>query len=89
MACVFVAIRFLEAPTNPAASIRALFAVAAIGYVLFARQKTLVQRATVFVALEALGGFVAFTYIDVPFVVSHQAQIGDLAITLYRGILRF
>jgi uncharacterized membrane protein len=86
MAAVFCAVRLLEAPANPATTIRILVSVVAVGVLLFARQHTMLQRATAFVALEALGGFIAFTYVDVPFIMSHQAQIGHLAITLYRDV---
>jgi hypothetical protein len=85
-AIAFVVVRLIESPGNPATAFRILMSALAIGFVLFARHKSMMQRATVFVALEALGGFFAFAYVDVPFVVSHQSQIGALAISLYDGM---
>ena len=86
LAAVFTAIRLLEAPTHPATTIRILMSVIAVGVLIFARRHTMLQRATAFVALEALGGFIAFTYVDLPFIMSHQSQIGHLALALYRDI---
>lgn len=88
VAVLFLACRILESPANPATTFRIVMSVLALGFVLFARRTSLVRRATVFVALEALGGFVAFAYVDVPFIVSHQAQIGAVAATVYDGINR-
>jgi len=51
-----------------------------------ARQQSLLRRATLFIALEAIGGIVAFAYVDVPFVVNHEQQIGGLAVTIYSDL---
>jgi hypothetical protein len=86
LALGFVGIRFLEAPDNPATLLRVLISIAAVTCVFIARRQSLLRRATLFVVLEALGGIVAFTYVDVPFVVGHQRQIGLLALSIYHQL---
>jgi hypothetical protein len=86
LAILIVAFRIFESPANPATAFRVLMSVLALGFVLFARQRSMMQRAGMFVCLEALGGVVAFAYIDAPFVVSHQPQINALVLSLYHGI---
>jgi hypothetical protein len=83
MAVLFVSVRVLEDPANPATFFRVLVSGLAIACVYLARRQSLLRRATIFIALEAIGGLVAFTYIDVPFVVNHQEQIGRFALAVY------
>jgi hypothetical protein len=79
-------IRLFEDPGNPATIIRLLVGAIALTVVLLARQQSLLRRATLFIALEAIGGIVAFAYVDVPFVVNHEQQIGGLAVTIYSDL---
>ena len=84
IAVTLVTMRLFEAPYNPATYIRLCVSLAAIGCVVLARQRSVVQRAVIFVALDGLGGVIAFAFVDVPFVIGHQEQIGHLALALAR-----
>jgi hypothetical protein len=86
IASIFAGLRLFEDPASPATAFRILMSGMAIGFVIFARRKSIMQRAAVFVGLEALGGLIAFFYVDVPFVLGHKVQIGALAVFLYRGM---
>lgn len=79
-------IRLFEDPANPATIIRVLVGAIAVTVVLLARHQSLLRRATLFIALEAIGGLVAFAYVDVPFVVNHQQQIGGIAVAIYSDL---
>jgi 4-amino-4-deoxy-L-arabinose transferase-like glycosyltransferase len=81
-----VSVRFLEAPENPATYLRLLVSIVAVASVVIARRQSLLRRATIFVALEALGGLLAFTYVDLPFVLGHQHQIDQLALLIYQTL---
>jgi hypothetical protein len=79
-------VRLFEDPGNPATIIRVLVGAIAVTVVLLARHQSLLRRATLFIALEAIGGLVAFAYVDVPFVVNHQQQIGGIAVAIYSDL---
>ena len=82
-AALFASVRFFEDPTNPATLARALASALAIACVCLARRQPLLNRAAIFVALESIGGVVAFAFVDVPFIENHREQIGQLALTVY------
>jgi hypothetical protein len=86
IAFVFATARALEDPGNPATFFRMAVSLLAIAFVVLARRQSLLHKATIFFALEALGAVVTFAYIDVPFVVHHQAQIHHFALVLYAGL---
>jgi hypothetical protein len=86
IASCFAVARAMEDPGNPATLLRIVFSLAAIAFVLLARRQSLLHKATIFFAFEAVGAVVAFAYIDVPFVMHHQAQIHHLALTVYAGL---
>jgi len=86
LALGLVAVRFFEDPGNPATILRMFVSLVAASFVILAHRQSLLRRATIFVALEGLGGLIAFTYVDVPFVVGHQRQIADFALTIYSRI---
>jgi hypothetical protein len=86
IALLFVGVRAFEDPASPATFFRIGVSAIAIGFVFLARRQSLLHKATIFFALEALGGIVSFLYIDVPFVVHHQAQIGHLAVSIYASL---
>ncbi len=85
-AALFASVRLFEDPTNPATLARAFASALAIACVFFARRQSLLNRAAIFVALESVGGVVAFAFVDVPFIENHQEQIGRLALALYTVI---
>lgn len=89
LALGFVAIRYFEDPANPATIFRIIVSLIAIACVVVARRQSLLHRATLFFGLEALGGLIAFAYVDVPFVLAHQHQIDTLAIAIYTIIHQF
>ena len=82
VAAVFVVVRLFEDPASPATLLRVVVSLIAVGFVLLARRQSLLRKATNFFTLEALGGVIAFAYVDVPFVVNHQEQIGRLAVAI-------
>lgn len=61
----------------------------AIGFLCFSSYKTIARRAMTVLAFEALVGLVAFVYVDVPFVLDHQRQIGFVAISISDSVARF
>jgi hypothetical protein len=86
IASCLAATRALEDPGNPATLFRMAVSLVAIAFVVLARRQSLLRKATIFFALEAVGGVVSFAYIDVPFVMHHQAQIHHIALLLYAGL---
>jgi hypothetical protein len=80
LALGFAGVRFLEAPGNPATLLRMFVSLIAAGFVIIAHRQSLLRRATIFVALEGIGGLIAFTY------VGHQRQISDFALAVYDHI---
>lgn len=85
-AAVFASVRLFEDPSNPATLARALASALAIACVCLARRQSLLNRAAIFVALESIGGVVAFAFVDVPFIEHHREQIGGLALAVYTAI---
>lgn len=86
IALTLVTVRLFEAPHNPATYIRLCVSLAAVACVVLARQRSLLQRAVIFVGLESLGGVIAFAFVDVPFVMGHQQQIGQIALALVHAL---
>ena len=74
--------RIGEIPGHPLALLRVLVSIVAIGFLALGPSATFGRRAVAVVALEAVFGIATFTFVDVPFVVDHQPQIGSFTAAL-------
>ncbi len=71
-----------EIPGHPLALLRVLVSMVAIGFLAFGPVASFGRRAVAVVVLEAAFGIATFAFVDVPFVVDHQPQIGSFAAAL-------
>lgn len=82
IAVAILATRIAEVPDHPFALIRIVLSVLAIAFVFFGRVATIGRRAIAIIAIDAVVGFATFALVDVPFIVDHQRQIGQLVVSV-------
>ena len=82
VALAATAARIGEIPGHPLVLLRVLFSMVAIGFLALGPSASFGRRAVAVVALEGVFGIATFAFVDVPFVVDHQPQIGSFTAAL-------
>ncbi len=67
----------------PNGLIRTVVSLGAVAAVYAARRQTFFKQAMYVLAVEAVGGSIAFALVDIPFVEGHHAQIESFAVGTY------